>query len=29
LELCASGPEAELALEHLDDLVRRRFDEDE
>ena len=29
LELCASGPEAEQALEHLDDLVRRRFDEDE
>jgi phosphocarrier protein HPr len=29
LELCASGPEAEQALEHLDDLVHRRFDEDE
>ncbi len=29
LELCASGPEAEQALERLDDLVRRRFDEDE
>lgn len=29
LELRASGPEAEQALEHLDDLVRRRFDEDE
>ena len=29
LELCASGPEAEQALEHLDDLIRRRFDEDE
>jgi len=29
LELCASGPEAEPALEQLDDLVRRRFDEDE
>jgi phosphocarrier protein len=29
LELCTSGPEAEQALEHLDDLVRRRFDEDE
>ena len=29
LELHASGPEAEQALEHLDDLVRRRFDEDE
>ncbi len=29
LELCASGPEAEQALEHLEDLVRRRFDESE
>ncbi|HOW77091.1 MAG TPA: HPr family phosphocarrier protein [Candidatus Contendobacter sp.] len=29
LELCASGPEAAQALEELDDLVRRRFDEDE
>ena len=29
LELHASGPEAEQALEHLDDLIRRRFDEDE
>ena len=29
LELHASGPEAEQALEHLVDLVRRRFDEDE
>lgn len=29
LELCASGPEAEQAIEHLDDLVRHRFDEDE
>ncbi len=29
LELCASGPEAEQALAHLDELVRRRFDEDE
>jgi len=29
LELCASGPEAEQALEHLDNLIRRRFDEDE
>ena len=29
LELCASGPEAEQVLEQLDDLVRRRFDEDE
>jgi hypothetical protein len=27
LELQASGPEAEQALEHLEDLVRRRFDE--
>ena len=29
LELQASGPEAEQALDHLEDLVRRRFDEDE
>lgn len=29
LELQASGPEAEQALNHLEDLVRRRFDEDE
>ncbi|MGB5064924.1 MAG: HPr family phosphocarrier protein [Candidatus Competibacter sp.] len=29
LELCASGPEAEQALEHLEELVRRRFDESE
>lgn len=29
LELHASGPEAEQALEHLEDLVRRRFDESE
>jgi phosphocarrier protein len=29
LELQASGPEAEQALEHLEDLIRRRFDEDE
>ena len=29
LDLCASGPEAEQALEHLEDLVRRRFDESE
>lgn len=29
LELWASGPEAEQALDHLDELVRRRFDEDE
>ena len=29
LELRASGPEAGQALEQLDDLVRRRFDEDE
>ena len=29
LELCATGPEAEQVLEQLDDLVRRRFDEDE
>ncbi len=29
LELQASGPEAEQALNHLEELVRRRFDEDE
>jgi len=29
LELQASGPEAEQALEHLENLVRRRFDEGE
>ena len=29
LEVCASGPEAEQALDHLDELVRRRFDEEE
>ncbi|MBE2294279.1 MAG: HPr family phosphocarrier protein [Phycisphaerales bacterium] len=29
LDLYASGPEAEQALEHLEDLVRRRFDENE
>lgn len=29
LELHASGPEAELALEHLESLILRRFDEDE
>lgn len=29
LELQASGPEAEQALDHLEALVRRRFDEDE
>ncbi len=29
LELQVSGPEAEQALDHLEDLVRRRFDEDE
>jgi phosphocarrier protein HPr len=29
LELHASGPEAEQALDHLEELVRRRFDEDE
>lgn len=29
LELHASGPEAEQALEHLEGLILRRFDEDE
>ena len=29
LELCASGPEAGLALDHLESLILRRFDEDE
>ena len=29
LELQVSGPEAEQALDHLEDLIRRRFDEDE
>ncbi len=29
LELHASGPEAEPALEHLESLILRRFDEDE
>ncbi len=29
LELCASGPEAEQALAHLEALILRRFDEDE
>ena len=29
LELCAGGPEAEQALEHLEALILRRFDEDE
>ncbi|MFO1372178.1 MAG: HPr family phosphocarrier protein [Candidatus Competibacteraceae bacterium] len=29
LELHAQGPEAERALDHLEELVRRRFDEDE
>lgn len=29
LELQASGPEAELALDHLENLVLRRFDEGE
>ncbi|MCB1820609.1 MAG: HPr family phosphocarrier protein [Candidatus Competibacteraceae bacterium] len=29
LELCAGGPEAEQALEHLEELILRRFDEDE
>lgn len=29
LELQAAGPEAEQALSHLEELVRRRFDEDE
>ncbi|PIE83668.1 MAG: phosphocarrier protein HPr [Candidatus Contendobacter odensis] len=29
LELRASGSEAEQALDHLEDLVHRRFDEDE
>ena len=29
LELQASGPEAEQALDQLEDLIRRRFDEDE
>ncbi len=29
LELQAVGPEAEQALSHLEELVRRRFDEDE
>ena len=29
LEVHANGPEAEQALEHLEELVRRRFDEDE
>lgn len=29
LELCADGPEAEQALEHLEGLILRRFDEDE
>ncbi len=29
LELQASGPDAEQALDQLEDLIRRRFDEDE
>ena len=29
LELCASGPEAEQALVHLEELILRRFDENE
>lgn len=29
LELCAGGPEAEQALEHLEELILRRFDEEE
>jgi phosphocarrier protein len=29
LELCAGGPEAEQALEHLEGLILRRFDEEE
>ena len=29
LELSASGPEAEPALDHLENLILRRFDEDE
>ena len=29
LELQASGPEAQQVLDHLEDLIRRRFDEDE
>jgi phosphotransferase system HPr-like phosphotransfer protein len=29
LELHASGPEAEQALEHLEGLILRRFDENE
>ena len=29
LELQASGPEAAQVLDHLEDLIRRRFDEDE
>lgn len=29
LKLCASGPEAEQALTHLEALIQRRFDEDQ
>jgi phosphocarrier protein HPr len=29
LELQASGPEAQQVLDHLENLIRRRFDEDE